>query len=177
MTLEDFTEFGDDEGDGGDDAAADPATAGRGGTERDGEDATDGADKNSIDGDGEDATDGGFAAYDVEPTGEDVGLGVVSVSQGLRVAEDADETTLKAFVTAGNREAVRLGKYLLVPYPDGERLFCRITGLEYAQEFRSDDATGIHARRQMRRDDFAERDDKFMAELEPMSVVYGPATT
>jgi len=75
------------------DAAADPATAGRGGTERDGEDATDGADKNSIDGDGEDATDGGFAAYDVEPTGEDVGLGVVSVSQGLRVAEDADETT------------------------------------------------------------------------------------
>jgi len=87
------------------------------GTERDGEDATDGADKNSIDGDGEDATDGGFAAYDVEPTGEDVGLGVVSVSQGLRVAEDADETTLKAFVTAGNREAVRLGKYLLVPYP------------------------------------------------------------
>ncbi len=176
MTLEDFTEFTDEDGeteatggsaDGGtgvDDTPQDRADSIDAGSNRDGgrDDAT------------PDDTDE-FAAYDVEPAGEDAGVGVVSVSQGLRVAEEADETALKAFVTTGNREAVRIGKYLVVPYPDGERLFCRITALEYAQEFQSDDATEIHARRQMRRDDFTERDYKFMAELEPMSVVYDDA--
>ena len=184
MTLEDFTEF--TEGDGGDGAGgeSEPSaeddgspdsssltdTPGSEAAERDGS-KTGAAAADTVDTDED--TDADFTAYDVEPAGTDAGLGVVSVSQGLRVAEDADETTLKAFVTTGNREAVRLGKYLLIPYPDGERLFCRITGLEYAQEFQSDDATEIHARRQMRRDEFAERDYKFMAELEPMSVVYG----
>jgi hypothetical protein len=188
MTLEDFTEFTDDEGDGGGDAAGTPADrdadsapeaereASGGAAAGDGGSAvaptTTGGDTGNDGNDDDEASDG-FTAYDVTPAGSDQGLGVVSVSQGLRVAEEAEETTLKAFVTTGNREAVRLGKYLLVPYPDGERLFCRITGLEYAQEFQSDDATEIHARRQMRRDEFAERDYKFMAELEPMSVIYG----
>ncbi|TKX77770.1 AAA family ATPase, partial [Halorubrum sp. SD626R] len=169
MTLEDFTEFADE----GDKSASsgrddDPSTA-----VGDADADADAAPDRSADEPDSDADSGSFAAYDVEPAGDDRGLGVVSVSQGLRVAEEDDETTLKAFVTTGNREAVRLGTYLLVPYPDGERLFCRITGLEYAQEFQSDDATEIHARRQMRRDDFTERDYKFMAELEPMSVIYG----
>ncbi|WP_256402684.1 ATP-binding protein [Halorubrum salinum] len=169
MTLEDFTEFADED----DEAASsgrddDPSTA-----VGDADADADAAPDRSADEPDSDADSGSFAAYDVEPAGDDRGLGVVSVSQGLRVAEEDDETTLKAFVTTGNREAVRLGTYLLVPYPDGERLFCRITGLEYAQEFQSDDATEIHARRQMRRDDFTERDYKFMAELEPMSVIYG----
>jgi hypothetical protein len=113
-----------------------------------------------------------FERYPAEPAGLDSGLGTVSVSQGLRVSEDGDETALRAFVTTGNREAVRLGSYLLVPYPDTESLFCRITALEYAQEFQSDDATEIHARRQMRREGFEERDYKFMAELDPVAVVY-----
>jgi DNA helicase HerA-like ATPase len=88
------------------------------------------------------------------------------------VSEDGDETTLEAFVTSDNRESVRLGKYLLVPYPDDETLFCRITALEYAQEFEADDATEIHARRAMRRDDFAERDYKFVASLDPVAVLF-----
>jgi len=114
----------------------------------------------------------GFESYDVSPAGSDRGLGSISVSQGLRVAEDGDDTTLKAFVTSDNRDSVRLGKYLLVPYPDGETLFCRITALEYAQEFEADDATEIHARRAMRRDDFAERDYKFVAELDPVAILF-----
>ncbi|SMO64523.1 ATP-binding protein [Halorubrum cibi] len=175
MTLEDFSEY-TDEGGGADDADAtetgvDTAAA------TDGIDAAAGSGDGSPD-DADDVTgpDGGadeeFAAYDVDPAGSDAGLGVVSVSQGLRISEEEDDTALKAFVTTGNRDAIRLGKYLVVPYPNGERLFSRITALEYAQEFQSDDATEIHARRQMRRDDFAERDYKFMAELEPMSIVY-----
>ena len=174
MTLEDFTEFTDEDDGGGETPSEDgPADA----TQRPRAGSADGGSVSDADPTAGDTpeTDDAFAAYDADPAGSDAGLGVVSVSQGLRVAEDEEETTLRAFVTTGNRDAVRLGKYLVVPYPDGERLFSRITALEYAQEFRSDDATEIHARRQMRRDDFAERDYKFMAELEPMSVVYDDA--
>jgi hypothetical protein len=174
MTLEDFTEFTDEDDGGGETPSEDgPADA----TQRPRAGSADGGSVTGGDPTAGDTpeTDDAFAAYDADPAGSDTGLGVVSVSQGLRVAEDEEETTLRAFVTTGNRDAVRLGKYLVVPYPDGERLFSRITALEYAQEFQSDDATEIHARRQMRRDDFAERDYKFMAELEPMSVVYDDA--
>ncbi|RDI72386.1 ATP-binding protein [Halopelagius longus] len=113
-----------------------------------------------------------FDEMDVEPAGTDRGIGAIAVSKGLRVAEDGEDTSLRAFVTTGNRENVRLGKYLLVPYPDDELLFCRICSLEYAQEFQADDATEIHARRAMRRDDFDERDYKFVATLDPVAVLF-----
>jgi DNA helicase HerA-like ATPase len=132
--------------------------------------------------DGDETTDAGdaprgddhpFDPYDVDAAGRDRGLGAVSVSEGLRVAEDGDDTRLRAFVTVGNRDRVRLGQYLVVPYPDDEALFCRITALEYAQEFRSDDATEIHARRAMRRQGVEERDYKFVATLDPVAVLSG----
>ncbi|MFD1634157.1 ATP-binding protein [Haloplanus ruber] len=119
-----------------------------------------------------DDADADFDTYDVSPAGADHGLGSISVSQGLRVAEDGDDTALKAFITSDNRESVRLGKYVIVPYPDDETLFSRITALEYAQEFEADDATEIHARRAMRRDDFTERDYKFVATLDPVAVLF-----
>jgi hypothetical protein len=127
-------------------------------------------DTGSTNGNDADAVDD-FDSFDVTPAGADRGVGVVSVSRGLRVAEEGDETAVEAFVTVGNRESVRLGKYLLVPYPDQELLFSRITALEYAQEFHEDDATEIAARRAMRRDDFEERDYKFVAELDPVAVL------
>jgi DNA helicase HerA-like ATPase len=113
-----------------------------------------------------------FDRPDVEATGSDAGVGALAVSEGLRVAEEADENRLRAYVTAGNRSDVRLGTYLLAPYPDGETLFCRITGLEYAQAYRSDDATEIHARRAMRSSGIDERDYKLMADLDPLAVLY-----
>ncbi|MFW6434920.1 MAG: ATP-binding protein, partial [Halovenus sp.] len=61
---------------------------------------------------------------------------------------------------------------LLASYPDGERLFCRISGLEYAQEYRADDATEIHARRAMRSAGIDEEDFKLMASLDPVAVLY-----
>ncbi|MDS0278334.1 ATP-binding protein [Halomicroarcula sp. S1AR25-4] len=117
-------------------------------------------------------SDDGFEDIDVDPVGADSGLGVLSAADGLRISEDAEECHLRAYVTAANRSAVRIGKYLLVPYPDGERLFCRISALEYAQEFRADDATEIHARRAMRQQGIDEQDFKFMAELDPVAVLY-----
>ena len=162
--LGDFTDFD------GSSAASESTTEGD-----DGEPA--GRPASTVGADGEDTAAGrdgesAFESYDVTPAGEDRGVGVVSVSRGLRVAEDGDETALEAFITTGNRESVRLGKYLLVPYPDRELLFCRITALEYAQEFHEDDATEIAARRAMRRDGFEERDYKFVAELDPVAVLF-----
>jgi len=113
-----------------------------------------------------------FERFEAEPAGQDRGLGVLSAAAGLRVAEDGEETRLRAYVTADNRREVRVGSYLLAPYPDGERLFCRITALEYSQEYRADDATEIHARRAMRSEGIDEQDFKLLASLDPVAVLY-----
>jgi uncharacterized protein len=119
-----------------------------------------------------------FESTAVEPDGEDVGIGTICVSQGLRIAEDEDDTALRAYVTRGNRSSIRIGSYLIAPYPNesgataGELLFCRITGLEYAQQYHADDATEIHARRAMRQSAVDEADYKFVASLEPVAVLY-----
>jgi len=159
MSLEDFTDVDED----------DESTTSVPETDASTEGSSDGVDTHEAQADG---TDDEFEAYPATVDGEDVGLGALSVTQGLRVSEEADDTTIRAFVTANNRESVRLGKYVLVTYPDDERLFCRIAALEYAQEFQSDDATEIHARRMMRQSGIEERDYKFMAELEPVAVLY-----
>ncbi|WP_049947740.1 ATP-binding protein [Candidatus Halobonum tyrrellensis] len=163
-------------------ADADAATAAdASGADRDGTgggtaaDAADGAGRSGT-ADADDDGAGGFTRYAMEAADGRAaeGVGTVSVAQGLRVAEDGDETCLRAFVTADNRDAVRIGTYLLVPYPDGETLFSRITALEYAQEFRTDDATELTARRRMREggDGFTEADYKFVAELDPTAVLF-----
>ena len=142
----------------------------------DGEASTDAEAGAGTDPDATTDPDSGFAQYamDAAEAATADGLGTISVAQGLRVAEEDDETSLKAFVTAGNREDVRIGTYLLVPYPDGEQLFCRITALEYDQEFRTDDATELTARRRMRTGpgDFTEVDYKYIAELSPVAVLF-----
>jgi hypothetical protein len=153
--LGDFERFGGDTGDGAEaDAGGDGAA-----TEDDGREADD------------DAT---FESYDVETRSPAGGIGTVPAACGLKIAEEGEDTTLRATITDGNREGIRLGKYLLVPYPDGETLFTRITELEYAQEFHSDDTSVIHSRRQMARTpaEFEEADYKFMATLTPLSVLY-----
>ncbi|MFB6308707.1 MAG: ATP-binding protein, partial [Haloarculaceae archaeon] len=152
--LGDFTEFE------GDESGGTGAGTGESGTE------------NTTATNSTDDADDSFEEMDVSPAGSDRGIGVLSASEGLRISEDEDETCLRAYVTVDNRSAVRIGKYLLVPYPDGEKLFCRITGLEYTQEFRADDATEIHARRAMRSRGIDEQDFKFVADLEPVAVLY-----
>jgi DNA helicase HerA-like ATPase len=133
-----------------------------------------------------------FERMNVEAAGHDRGIGTLSASGGLVISEDERDTCLRAYVTVANRSSVRIGSYLLANYPDGEagggsgggappaagerasgeRLFARITALEYAHEFESDDATEIHARRAMRQRDIDEQDYKFMATLDPVAVLY-----
>ena len=163
--MTDLGDFEDYVNDTGDDAGAGDGTAAS-------SISTDGFDGETPSGGQNSTSSGDFDTMNVEPAGADHGLGTLAASAGLTISEDERDTCLKAYVTASNRSAVRIGKYLLVPYPDGEQLFCRITALEYAQEFRSDDATEIHARRAMRREGIDERDYKFMASLEPVAVLY-----
>jgi DNA helicase HerA-like ATPase len=113
-----------------------------------------------------------FETFEVSPAGQDRGIGVLSATGGLQISEEEDETHLRAYVTVRNRSIVRVGRYLLASYPDGERLFCRITALEYTQEYRADDATEIHARRAMRSQGIDEEDFRLMATLEPVAVLY-----
>lgn len=157
--LEDFTEFDASETD-----ERDSGTDGNPATESTGDHRSS---------DAAESEEGGeeFESYDVTPTGRDRGLGVLSAGDGLQIAEDEEETTLRAYITAENRAAVRLGAYLVSPYPDGEQLFCRITGLEYEQAFRADDATEIHARRAMRSSGIDEEDFKLMATLDPVAIL------
>jgi len=143
--LDDFSEFGGDDGDG------DPETA---------DDAADTGDEQ-------------FHTPDLDTPDAQRGIGTLAVSEGLRIAEDERDTELRAYVTAANRSGVRIGTYLVADYPGGEeKLFCRVAGLEYAQAFRSDDATEIHARRAMRSAGVDEQDYKFIADLEPLAVLY-----
>ncbi len=148
--LEDFTDFDTDDSDNG--QQIDEPTSSTALTEDSGADE--------------------FESFDVSPSGQDTGIGVLSAGSGLQIAEDGDETRLRAYVTANNRRMVRLGAYLIAPYPDGERLFCRITALEYEQAYRADDATEIHARRAMRSGSIDEADFKLLATLEPVAVLY-----
>ncbi|PSP39953.1 AAA family ATPase [Halobacteriales archaeon QH_7_65_31] len=113
-----------------------------------------------------------FEPVETTPQGEDRGLGTLSAAAGLAVGETDEETRLRAYVTVGNRSLVRVGRYAIADYPDDEALFCRISALSYAQEFESDDATEIHARRAMRTDGIDEADYKLMATLEPLAVLY-----
>ena len=149
----------------GDGAAESGTDTGAGTTDRDGGGAATNVGASEGDGDR-------FDTMSATPTGTDRGVGTLSASEGLVVSEDERDTRVRAYVTVDNRSRVRIGKYLVAAYPDGERLFARITALEYAQEFRSDDATEIHARRAMRSDGVDEQDYKFMATLEPLSVLY-----
>ncbi len=152
--LGDFTNFE------GDDSSADGGDA---------EDAGETPPASAADDSPETTDDEQFRTFEATPAGSDHGIGVLSASEGLRIDEEPDETRLRAYVTVGNRRDVRIGSYLIAPYPDDERLFCRITGLEYAQEYRADDATEIHARRAMRAEGIDEEDFKLMATLEPVA--------
>ncbi|MFB6112179.1 MAG: helicase HerA domain-containing protein, partial [Halobacteriaceae archaeon] len=113
-----------------------------------------------------------FRESDVAAAGAPEALGVLAVSEGLRITEEGEDTSLRAYVTTDRRDGVRIGSYVIAEYHDGELLFGRVTGLEYVQAFAADDATEIHARRAMRTTDIDEADYKFIAELEPVAVVF-----
>ncbi|WP_247731662.1 ATP-binding protein [Halovivax limisalsi] len=170
--LGDFENYSDEVDDPGDEPVAEVDDAGASAVDSADADVESAGATGHSGADGRDEPSARFEPADVDPAGREEGVGTLCVSRGLRVAEDGDDTTLQAYVTRENRPAVRLGSYLIAPYPDGELLFCRVTELEYGQQFHADDATEIHARRAMRSDDFDEADYRLLAGLEPVAVLY-----
>lgn len=82
------------------------------------------------------------------------------------------------YIAADQREKVRLGTYVIVPY-ENENLFGKFTKLQYRQEFTVDDATEIHSKRMLanKRDAPAgrrinEEDYKLLALIDPICILY-----
>ncbi|MDV0445156.1 hypothetical protein MmiAt1_07130 [Methanimicrococcus sp. At1] len=81
------------------------------------------------------------------------------------------------YIAAGQRENVRLGTYVIVPY-ENENLFGKLTKLQYRQEFTVDDATEIHSSRMLsnKRADLSRRiieeDYKLLAQIDPICILY-----
>lgn len=197
MGLEDFSNYDSDSEDGDEDepvaaegesaaADADSSPDETGGSRAPGESATGSPDSSIGNADSppqsediatEDTateeTDDPFVRPDTSPPVSPDALGSIAASRGLKIDAAGEDTSLQAYVTTGNRETVRVGSYVLVPYPDGEMLFCSIAALEYAQEFHTDDATEVAARRALAEDEFDEADYKFIADLDPIAILYG----
>lgn len=70
-------------------------------------------------------------------------VGHVLASEEIRVARD--EYNVNAFVTTSQRDAVRVGDYVQIPYPDGDdELFAVIDGLRYEPYTDLDDKSDTH---------------------------------
>ncbi|MCL2141608.1 MAG: ATP-binding protein [Methanimicrococcus sp.] len=77
------------------------------------------------------------------------------------------------YVTADQRETVRLGTYVIIPY-ENENLFGKVTKLQYRPEFSSDDATEIHTQRMLAKKGsrINENDYKLLTSIDPICILY-----
>jgi len=103
----------------------------------------------------------------VEPGEGEVGH--VLASEEIRVTRS--EYNVNAFVTTGQRDEVRVGDYVQIPYPDGsDELFSVVDGLRYEPYTELDDKSDTHNQiskhRQLDESEFV-----LVAELEPIAVV------
>jgi len=112
------------------------------------------------------------ASTDVD-TSEAFGIITTGIDP-LEITESGARIT--GYITTPNRQKVRLGTYVIVPYGD-EDLFARIWKLQYLQEYAVDDATEIHSRRMLHSNTTDEVDYKFLAYLDPICILYEQETS
>lgn len=110
----------------------------------------------------------------IPTTAENVSVGHVTASDGLRVGRQNHEVS--AYVTTGNRNAVRVGDYMQIPYHElvGEEhaeLLAEVNAQEYAQRADIEDKSDI--RRGVEGTTIDERRYIFELELDPIAVVEG----
>ena len=103
----------------------------------------------------------------VEPSEGEVGH--VLASEEIRVTRS--EYNVNAFVTTGQRDEVRVGDYVQIPYPDdSDELFAVVDGLRYEPYTELDDKSDTHNQiskhRQLDESEFV-----LVAELEPIAIV------
>lgn len=101
--------------------------------------------------------------------------GIVTTGvEPIEITETASQ--IIGYVSAGRRENIRLGSYVLIPY-ENEKMFGKFKKLQYCQEFSVDDATEIHARRMLKShsdgtNQTNEADYKLLAHIEPLCILY-----
>lgn len=96
-------------------------------------------------------------------------IGHVLASEEIRVSRG--EYNVNAFVTTDERDDVRVGDYVQIPYPDGEdELFSVIDGLRYEPYTELDDKSDTHnqiaKQRQLDESEFV-----LVGELDPIAIV------
>ena len=102
-----------------------------------------------------------------EPSDGEVGH--VLASEDIRVARDG--YNVNAFVTTGQRDAVRVGDYVQIPYPGGEdELFSAIDGLRYEPYTELDDKSDTHNHISKARE-LDESEFVLVAELDPIAIL------
>lgn len=100
---------------------------------------------------------------------EDDEIGHVLASEEIHVSRE--DYQINAFVMTGNRDAVRVGDYVQIPYPDGDdELFSVIDGLRYEPYTELDDKSDTHNQiskhRQLDESEFV-----LVAELDPIAIL------
>lgn len=100
------------------------------------------------------------------PDGE---IGHVLVSEEIHITRS--DYTVNVFVTTGQRDAVRVGDYVQIPYPDGDdELFSVIDGLRYEAYTELDDKSDTHNQITKSRN-LDESEFVLVAELEPITIL------
>jgi len=96
-------------------------------------------------------------------------VGHVLASEEIRVARD--EYNVNAFVTTGQRDDVRVGDYVQIPYPQSDdELFSVIDGLRYEPYTELDDKSDTHNLISKARE-LDESEFVLVAELDPIAIL------
>ena len=94
---------------------------------------------------------------------------IVNGQEELRISEE--DATIVAYIRSSQRDKVKIGKYYIVPYPNGEKLFTKVKELQYKQNYPGDDANEIHSERAETME-IDEHEYKYLAYLEPLCILY-----
>ena len=96
-------------------------------------------------------------------------IGHVLASEEIHVTRS--EYNVNTFVTTGQRDDVRIGDYVQIPYPDGDdELFSVIDGLRYEPYTELDDKSDTHNQITKARE-LDESEFVLVAELEPIAIL------
>ena len=96
------------------------------------------------------------------------------VTTGIEPIEITENISkIIGYISATQRENVRLGTYVIVPY-ENENLFGKFIRLQYRQEFSVDDATEIHSKRMLSSSNsrINEEDYKLLTLIDPICILY-----
>ncbi|MCS3924672.1 ATP-binding protein [Methanosalsum natronophilum] len=99
---------------------------------------------------------------------------LVTGPENLRITEN--ESVVIIYVRAENRDNIKIGSYLVVPYPNNEKMFARVKELTYMQKYPSDDANELHSIR-VENTTLDEEEFKLLAYLEPLCILYNETGT